>query len=109
MLAHYSHVRLEAKRHALDALSSRHSLPEKSGKQVTPEKGHVTSHVTKLVGAPDGASEVVVSVIDSSATYNLWEPPESLEGTTENDGCGLNCGLEIQAHPLLGSASIPSP
>jgi len=52
MLAHYSHVRLEAKRHALDALCSRGStggydtnhdtnapLPLKPGPQVVEENG----------------------------------------------------------------------
>jgi hypothetical protein len=73
MLAHYSHVRLEAKRHALDALSSRHSLPERSGK----EKGYDTNHVTKSVGAPDAASEVVENMVSAAglepATHALKE------------------------------------
>jgi integrase len=63
MLAHYSHVRLEAKRHALDALSStRSSGSERVGK----ERGYVTNHVTNPLGTPDGASEVVENMVSAA-------------------------------------------
>jgi integrase len=44
MLEHYSHVRLEAKRKALDALATRRA---DSPNEATSERGYVTKHVTK--------------------------------------------------------------
>ncbi len=51
MLAHYSHVRLEAKRKALDSLSRRPAKEPKDGVQ---EGSYVTKNVTndKSVGDP---------------------------------------------------------
>src|SRR5579862_342350 len=48
MLAHYSHVRLDAKRQALDALSSKGSL-----------WGYVTNHDTNAAVAPKPGPQVV--------------------------------------------------
>jgi len=44
MLQHYSHVRLQAKRNALDAISTRKA----SDKQ----EGYITRHVTNLENKP---------------------------------------------------------
>jgi hypothetical protein len=44
MLEHYTHVRLEAKRRALDALAAKRS---QGSSQVTSEGGYVTRNVTK--------------------------------------------------------------
>ena len=48
MLAHYSHVRLEAKRQALDALSTREA-----------EGGHVTNNVTNGMASGSAEAEVI--------------------------------------------------
>jgi hypothetical protein len=58
MLAHYSHVRIEAKRHALDALSSRRAVPPEAASK---ERAYGTKRVTKPDGVAGDASEVVVS------------------------------------------------
>ena len=56
MLAHYSHVRMEAKRRALDALSSRPlDRPADGGL----EGGYGTNHVTKAPSQPVLDSQVV--------------------------------------------------
>jgi hypothetical protein len=53
MLAHYSHVRLEAKRTELDALSSR--KPSVGGQR----DGYVTNNVTNSVAGKKQSSEVI--------------------------------------------------
>ena len=55
MLAHYSHVRLEAKRRALDARSSRPLDPPADGGL---EGGYGTNHVTKTPSQPVAESQV---------------------------------------------------
>jgi integrase len=63
MLAHYSHVRLEAKRHALDALSSGRSLTsEASGKA----RSYDTKHVTKLGSERGEQSEVIENMVSAA-------------------------------------------
>jgi hypothetical protein len=63
MLAHYSHVRLEAKRRALDGIAS------KSGKTVlSPEEGgeasYGTNNVTNALPEPEADSQVVENLVD---------------------------------------------
>ena len=54
MLSHYSHVRLDARRNALDALANKSSAGE-----VTGEEGHVTNHVTnEATASPNGAQPI---------------------------------------------------
>jgi Phage integrase family len=56
MLAHYSHVRMEAKRQALDALSSRR-MNQSVGR--TGNEGYVTDDVTNRQSEPMPLSEVL--------------------------------------------------
>ena len=67
MLEHYSHVRLEAKRRAVEALSQR-------GKA----SGHVTNHVTNE--AVDNLSRSATQTKDWSACYGVFEPGCSITG-----------------------------
>ncbi len=63
MLAHYSHVRLAAKRHALDALSSgRYPETQLTGK----EEGYGTKQGTNPDGAPGTASEVIENLVSAA-------------------------------------------
>ncbi len=60
MLAHYSHVRLQAKRSALDALSI--SRPEPKEKDET--AGHVTIHVTKQEKQTNRNPQVIEKMVE---------------------------------------------
>jgi integrase len=62
MLSHYSHVRMEAKRAALDQLSSA-SRRLAAEEDATPE-GYVTTHVTKAVPAPGNRSEMTENMVE---------------------------------------------
>jgi len=53
MLAHYSHVRLEAKRNALEGLSDRHL-----------KEGHVTIDVTNEAKVKSGGLQLVENMVD---------------------------------------------
>ena len=90
MLAHYSHVRLEAKRKALDSLPRRPAKEPKDGVQ---EGSYVTKNVTndKSVGDPspqvqektggrDGIrthDPLVANQVLSQLSYTPFEAPES--------------------------------
>ena len=62
MLAHYSHVRLEAKRHALDALSTKCPITP----QVATESGYVTKHVTKHEEEREETPEVIENLVSAA-------------------------------------------
>jgi len=68
MLQHYSHVRIQAKRQALDALSARWAVKRNSGGN-TP--GYVTNNVTKMrrtEGKPAQVSENMVELVGIEPT-----------------------------------------
>ena len=61
MLAHYSHVRLQAKRTALDALSMKRP-PRAMPKSET--TGHVTNHVTNQEKGPEQVAQVLEKMVE---------------------------------------------
>jgi len=77
MLAHYSHVRLQAKRTALDSLSTKQAERAKSGGE---PGGYDTNHDTKR-----GDAETI--------------PPQVIENLVSADG------LEPSTHALKGHCS----
>jgi hypothetical protein len=62
MLAHCSHVRLQAKRKALDTLSTRRSESRLELEGET--AGHVTIHVTKLEKQPDHSPQGFENMVE---------------------------------------------
>ena len=68
MLQHYSHVRLEAKRNALDALSMK--PVQKSDSRDTTE-GYDTNNDTKLRREMEGMPQVVESLVELSGIEPL--------------------------------------
>ena len=83
MLEHYSHVRLEAKRHALDALSSKH--PE-SQNQGASEGGYVTRSVTKsgLEGIPEVQVLDLVGGDDGARTRDLMRDSSTNDNSNKS-------------------------
>ena len=61
MLAHYSHVRLQAKRTALDSLSTKQAEPAKSGGEAG---GYDTNHDTKRDAAPIIPPQVLENMVE---------------------------------------------
>jgi Phage integrase family len=61
MLAHYSHVRLHAKRAALDALSI---TRPKRGKSENETAGHVTKHVTNEEKRSEQVPQVLGNMVE---------------------------------------------
>ena len=68
MLQHYSHVRLEAKRNALDALSMK---PIQKGNSGDTREGYDTSNDTKLRREMEGIPQVVESLVELSGIEPL--------------------------------------
>jgi integrase len=68
MLQHYSHVRLEAKRCALDALSM---TPVQKGDSGDTTEGYDTKHDTKLRREMEGMPQVVESLVELSGIEPL--------------------------------------
>lgn len=62
MLAHYSHVRLEAKRYALDALSTKCPITPQGATQ----SGYVTKHVTKHEKGREETAEAVENLVSAA-------------------------------------------
>ncbi len=60
MLNHYSHVRFDARRIALDALASKSS----AGGAVAGEEGHVTNNVTNEVKPSLGGPQLIENMVD---------------------------------------------
>jgi hypothetical protein len=60
MLAHYSHVRLQAKRTALDALSTR---PQVVNSKIE-STGHVTNHVTNREKRLEQVSQLLEDLVE---------------------------------------------
>ena len=83
MLEHYSHVRIEAKRHALDALSSKH--PE-SQNQGASEGGYVTRSVTKsgLEGIPEVQVLDLVGGDDGARTRDLMRDSSTNDNSNKS-------------------------
>ncbi len=86
MLAHYSHVRLEAKRRALDALSS---MPSEAVKGEGLEGGYVTKNVTNTPSGPTPIPQV-------------FEKYGGDDGTRTRDLCR---DREAPEYYLVGSSS----
>ena len=61
MLAHYSHVRLQAKRTALDALSMKRPQRAMPKSETT---GHVTNHVTNQEKEPEQVAQVIERMVE---------------------------------------------
>jgi hypothetical protein len=61
MLQHYSHVRLEAKRNALDALSMK---PAQQGDSAGAREGYDTNNDTKLRWEAEEMSQVADSLVE---------------------------------------------
>jgi integrase len=60
MLSHYSHVRLDARRSALDALASKSS----AGSATAGDEGHVTNNVTNEANANLSSSQLIENMVD---------------------------------------------
>jgi len=77
MLEHYSHVRLEAKRRALDALAT--TRPEKQNPGVS-EGGYVTRNVTKMGSEEMPAPQVIQNAggDDGARTRDLMRDRHAL-------------------------------
>ena len=61
MLAHYSHIRLLAKRVALDSLSTKQAGRAKSETEIS---GYDTSHDTKQVASPISHPQIVEKMVE---------------------------------------------
>ena len=61
MLQHYSHVRLQAKRTALDALSSFRPVPADSGSK---KEGYDTNRDTKPTVVPQRLAHVIEKMVE---------------------------------------------
>jgi integrase len=68
MLQHYSHVRMEAKRNALDALSM---VPAPTSDSGSKREGYDTNNDTKLQKEMDGMPQLVDSVVELSGIEPL--------------------------------------
>jgi integrase len=79
MLEHYSHIRVDAKRKALDALGTK---PEKE-KQNASEGGHVTIHVTNAKEGPVPPSQPIENEWWAVQDLNL-RPPACKAGALTN-------------------------
>ena len=60
MLSHYSHIRLQAKRNALDRLSTRQASADRGGEA----KSYVTKHVTNMALGPERDLEVIEDMVE---------------------------------------------
>jgi hypothetical protein len=89
MLAHYSHVRLEAKRTALDALSTRRAdMGNPGGKR----EGYDTNNDTRQSGTDDQLSEMLENMAD----------PERLELPTSAFEAHCSIHLSYGSSPRRG-------
>ena len=68
MLRHYSHIRMEARRNALDALSMK---PVQMGDSRDTTEGYDTNNDTKLRREMEGMPQVVDSVVELSGIEPL--------------------------------------
>jgi hypothetical protein len=68
MLQHYSDVRMEAKRKALDALSMK---PGKAGDSKTAGEGYDTNNDTRLRKEIEGMPQVIESLVELSGIEPL--------------------------------------
>ena len=112
MLAHYSHVRLEAKRQALDSLASRPAKEPKDGvqegsyvtKNVTNDKsvGDPSAQVQEKTGGRDGTRThypLVANQVLSQLSYTPFEAPESKLTSSREKGKRVFVYGRVEALP----------
>jgi Phage integrase family len=68
MLQHYSHIRMEAKRNALDALSM---MPAQTGDSGSKREGYDTNNDTRLRKEMEGMPQIIDSMVELSGIEPL--------------------------------------